>query len=36
MFTDVLSTMLESAEYESQKNQIRSKVFSNREAGAKG
>jgi len=28
MFTDVLSTMLESAEYESQKNQIRSKVKS--------
>jgi DNA-binding MarR family transcriptional regulator len=28
MFTDVLSTMLESAEYESQKNHIRSKVKS--------
>jgi DNA-binding MarR family transcriptional regulator len=28
MFTDILSTMLESAEYESQENQIRSKVKS--------
>jgi DNA-binding MarR family transcriptional regulator len=28
MFTDVLSTMLESAEYESQRHQIRSKVKS--------